>query len=170
MSEASQTYLIALGSNRRHAQYGAPPRVVAAAIDQLGAIGTVVARSSIIASAPLGPSRGRYANAAAVLHCGLAPLALLDRLQRIERDFGRRRTRRWGARVIDLDILLWSGGLFAAPRLIIPHPALQTRRFVLDPASQVAPGWRDPVGGRSIRQLARRLSGPKPLDRGPSRS
>ena len=168
MSEASQSYLIALGSNRRHAQHGAPPGVVAAAIGQLGAIGTVIAQSSIIASAPLGPSRGRYANAAVVLHSALAPLALLDRLQAIERDFGRRRTRRWGARVIDLDILLWSGGLFAAPRLTIPHPALHARRFVLDPASQIAADWRDPVGGRSIRQLAKRLSSPKPLDPGPT--
>ncbi len=170
MSEASQSYLIALGSNRRHAHYGAPSKAVAAAIAQLGAVGTVRAQSSVIASVPLGPSQGRYANAAVVLHSTLAPLALLDRLQRIERDFGRRRARRWGARVIDLDILLWSGGLFAAPRLTIPHPALRMRRFVLGPASQIAPGWRDPLSGRSIRQLARRLSNPKPLDPGPSRS
>lgn len=168
MIEASQSYLIALGSNRRHVEHGAPSRVVSAAIRRLGELGTVLAQSSIISSAPLGPSRGRYANAAVVLDSALVPLALLDRLQGIEREFGRQRARRWAARVIDLDILLWSGGLFAAPRLSIPHPALHARRFVLDPASRIAADWRDPASGRSIRQLAKRLSAPKPLDPGPT--
>lgn len=168
MTEASQLYLIALGSNRRHVSYGRPSEVVAAAIERLGEVGTVVARSRIIASAPLGPSRRRFANAAVVIETRHEPIALVDRLQAIERDFGRRRARRWGARVIDLDIILWSGGVLATRRLTIPHPGLSERSFVLDPAAEIAADWRDPVGGRSIRQLAKQLSRPKPLDPGPT--
>ncbi|NCP12142.1 MAG: 2-amino-4-hydroxy-6-hydroxymethyldihydropteridine diphosphokinase [Sphingomonadales bacterium] len=166
MSEASQTYLIALGSNRRHARFGAPRDIVRAAIGLLEELGSVTARSQVVASPPLGPSRRRFANAAVVLESRLSPRALLARLKAIETDFGRRRARRWGARVLDLDIVLWSGGLFADRALSIPHREFRERGFVLGPASDIAGDWRDPVGGRTLRQLSRRLSAPKPLDRG----
>jgi 2-amino-4-hydroxy-6-hydroxymethyldihydropteridine diphosphokinase len=86
-----------------------------------------------------------------------APPALLRRLKAIERDFGRRRGRVWGARVIDLDIVLWSGGAWGDSRLTVPHPRFRGRDFVLAPLAEVAPDWRDPVTGLSIRQLAARL-------------
>jgi 2-amino-4-hydroxy-6-hydroxymethyldihydropteridine diphosphokinase len=59
--------------------------------------------------------------------------------------------------VLDLDIVLWSGGPWASERLVIPHPEFRSRAFVLAPAAAVAPGWRDPVTGRTLRQLNARL-------------
>uniref|UniRef100_UPI0015771B8A 2-amino-4-hydroxy-6- hydroxymethyldihydropteridine diphosphokinase n=1 Tax=Sphingomonas bacterium TaxID=1895847 RepID=UPI0015771B8A len=79
------------------------------------------------------------------------------------RAFGRRRGRRWGARVLDLDIVLWSGGSWRSPGLTIPHPAFRDRRFVLDPMVALAPRWRDPVTGLTIRQLAAQLTRRRPL-------
>jgi 2-amino-4-hydroxy-6-hydroxymethyldihydropteridine diphosphokinase len=127
----------------------------------------VFAQSRIISSAPIGPSQRIYANAAAVLASPLSPASLLTRLHEIEAHFGReRRGRRWQARVLDLDIILWSGGIWAsdAPTLSIPHLAMRSRSFVLTPAAMIAPDWRDPVSGLTIRQLQSRFSRPKPLD------
>ncbi|HVJ00300.1 MAG TPA: 2-amino-4-hydroxy-6-hydroxymethyldihydropteridine diphosphokinase [Sphingomonas sp.] len=146
------SYVVALGSNRR-GRHGGPRAEIAAA---LAAIGGVVAASPIVTTAPLGPSIRRFANAVAIVESEEAPPALLDRLKRIERDFGRRRGRRWGARVIDLDIILWSGGVWADARLVVPHCAFRERGFVLAPLLAVAPGWRDPLTGRTVRQLAHR--------------
>ncbi len=75
----------------------------------------------------------------------------------IERVFGRdRRGQRWRSRTLDLDIVLWSGGTWYGPRLAIPHPLFRQRDFVLRPAAQIAPDWRDPVSGLTLRQLAAR--------------
>ncbi len=131
-------------------------------MEELAALGTVTARSAVIDSAPLGPSSRRYANAAALLSTTLEPDGLLAQLQRMERAFGRRRGRRWGARVLDLDIVLWSGGIWATRDLAIPHPAFRDRTFVLTPAARIAPAWRDPVTGRTLRQLAHRLAKGRP--------
>lgn len=159
---AGSTYIIALGSNR-WGRHGDPRAEVAAALALL----KPVAASPILASAPLGPSLRRYANAAAVIESGEEPPQLLMRLKRIERDFGRRSGRRWGTRVIDLDIVLWSGGVWASPALAIPHPAFRGRGFVLDPLVELVPDWRDPVTGLTVRQLHTRLTRRAPV---PNRS
>lgn len=148
-SHASGRYVIALGSNRR-SRHGSPAATLAAGLD---AVGGVLAASPVIMTAPIGPSRRRFANQAAIIASDEPPPALLERLQSIEAAFGRRRGRRWGARVLDLDVILWSGGVWASPGLVIPHAAFRTRRFVLAPLVQIAPGWRDPLTGRTIRQL-----------------
>ncbi|MFA5970478.1 MAG: 2-amino-4-hydroxy-6-hydroxymethyldihydropteridine diphosphokinase [Sphingomonas sp.] len=148
-------YAIALGSNRP-GRHGRPPDEVRAA---LAAIGDVVAVSPIITTPPIGPSIRRFANATAIIASDEAPPALLARLKQIERAFGRRRGERWAARVIDLDIILWSGGIWADRTLIVPHPAFRDRDFVLRPLLQVAAGWRDPLTGRTVRQLFCRLRG-----------
>lgn len=155
----SSTYAIALGSNRR-GRHGGPVAEVRAAI---AALEGVVAVSPIIASVPLGPSIRRFANAAVLLESALAPPAMLARLKAIERAFGRRRGARWGARVIDLDIVLWSGGSWGTAALTVPHIAFRDRGFVLDPLRTIAPDWRDPVTGLSIRQLHARLHKRAPL-------
>ena len=161
----SSTYLIALGSNRRHHRYGLPQDVVRAAMEECVAFGTVTARSPVIATAPMGAAQRCFANAALVLESELAPTALLAALKRTEREFGRRRGQRWGDRVLDLDIVLWSGGRWVSPGLTIPHPAFAKRRFVLDPACTIAPGWRDPVSGLRLSQVQARLTSPRPLPR-----
>lgn len=154
------SYAIALGSNRP-GRHGSPADELSAA---LAAIGDVLAVSPVIATPPLGPSSRRFANAAALIASDEAPSDLLARLKRIEASFGRRAGRRWGARVIDLDIILWSGGAFAAPGLTIPHPLFRERGFVLQPLVRIAPDWRDPSSGRTVRQLARRLEKRRPAD------
>ena len=122
----------------------------------------IVARAPVIESDPVGPSSRRYANSAALAETALEPSALLALVKRIEREFGRRRGgQRWTSRVLDLDLVLWSGGCFAAPGLIIPHPLFRDRAFVLAPAARIAAGWRDPVSGLSIRQLHARLTRPR---------
>lgn len=158
-------YAIGLGSNRRHVLHGDPRQVLMAALAALESDDIEpVDASAIIASEPLGPSRRRYANAAALVASPLSPPEMLDRLQMIESVFGRRTGQRWSARTLDLDILLWSGGTWADATLTIPHPAMTERRFVLDPLSDIAPDWRHPTTAHTIRQLASRLTRPKPVD------
>lgn len=159
-------YLVALGSNMRHPHHGSPSSVLRAALGALGAQeGVTVERGSpIMASTPLGPSRRRYANGAAIVRTADDPPALLARLQRLEWQFGRkRRGAMWGARVLDLDIVLWSGGAWSSPGLTIPHPEFRRRLFVLGPASHIADGWRDPLGGLRVRHLHARLTRRSPL-------
>lgn len=143
------SYILALGSNRR-GRHGGPRDEVQAA---LAAIGCVRAVSRIHETPPLGPSIRRFANAVARIETAETPEALLRRLKQIERAFGRRRGQRWGARVIDLDIVLWSGGCWASPALTVPHPRYRERRFVLAPLAEIAPRWRDPVTGRTTLPL-----------------
>ena len=114
--------------------------------------------SPVVETPPVGPSIRRFANAACVIESGETPPELLDRLKNIERDFGRRAGQRWGSRVIDLDIILWSGGCWASPGLVVPHTAYRTRDFVLAPAVATAPDWRDPVTNLTLRQLRSRLT------------
>lgn len=134
---------------------GGPRQVIAAALAAMAEAGLMVeAASPIIDSAPLGPSRRRYANAAALIASDHSPPALLAALQRIERAFGRRRRgQRWGARPLDLDIVLWSGGAWHSPGLTVPHREYRHRAFVLGPAAAIARDWRDPLTGRTIGQL-----------------
>ena len=155
---ATAIYAIGIGSNRR-GRHGGPADEVRAAI---AAIGGLVAASPVIGSAPLGPSIRRFANAAILIASDETPPMLLARLKGIEAAFGRRRGRRWGARVIDLDILLWSGGSWRDPRLTVPHAALSGRGFVLGPLARIAPGWRVPPHARSVRQLAHAVDRPRP--------
>ncbi|WP_420605567.1 2-amino-4-hydroxy-6-hydroxymethyldihydropteridine diphosphokinase [Novosphingopyxis sp.] len=162
---AKHRYLIALGSNRRDRRKRKPVAVLSAAIAEIERTCRVLAVSPIVETVPLGPSRRRFANAAALLRSERNPPRMLAELKRIERAFGRRPGRRWGERVLDLDIVLWSGGRFESLGLDIPHPAFRQRAFVIEPAAAIAPAWRDPVTGRTLRQLAQRRAAPKPLDR-----
>jgi len=122
----------------------------------------VLEASPALLTDPIGPSHRRYCNSAAIVETRLGPPELLALCKRIEREFGRRQGgQRWSTRVLDLDLVLWSGGPFAEPDLIIPHPLFRTRDFVLAPAVQIAANWRDPVTGRTVRQLHARLTRPR---------
>lgn len=150
---AGASYLIALGSNRASI-HGRPDAALRAAITALP--GKVSAIAPIISTEPLGPSRRRFANSAAIVESELSPPAMLAALKAIEQAMGRRAGRRWGTRVIDLDIILWSGGRWRSHGLTVPHAAFRARGFVLRPAAAIAPHWRDPVTGRTLAQLAYR--------------
>ncbi len=161
---ARTSYAIALGSNRRHGRHGAPAATVRAAIEALTERQLEVEAVSVVRLTPaMGPAGRSFANAAILIATELDPLELLAELKQLERSFGRRAGRRWGQRVIDLDILLWSEGPYEAPGLIIPHSAMRERAFVLDPLAQHVPAWRAPITGLTVRQLRSRLASPTPL-------
>jgi 2-amino-4-hydroxy-6-hydroxymethyldihydropteridine diphosphokinase len=162
---ATTSYAIALGSNRSHGRLGRPEQVVRAAIEALGAFGAVERVSRVMDYPALGPGGRDYANAAAVCSTEFTPSALMAALKQTERDFGRRPGRRWGPRVLDLDIILWSGGVSRQPGPSIPHPEFRNRLFVLQPLAEIAPDWRDPVTGLSVRHLLARLTAPRPARR-----
>ena len=157
---ATSTYAIAIGSNRP-GRHGGPVAEVRAAIAALKGVRAV---APIMTSAALGPSLRRYANTVLLLDTSLSPPDMLAQLKGIERSFGRRRGRRWGSRVIDLDIVLWSGGRWHSRGLCVPHIAFRERLFVLRPLCDVAPDWRDPVSGRTIRQLHQLVDRARPRD------
>lgn len=149
---ALTSYAIALGSNRR-GRHGSPVQTVRAAASAIGA-----KRMSKVRLTPaLGPAGRGFANAVALVESELDPPALLARLKQVERDFGRRGGRRWGPRVLDLDIVLWSQGPWGTDGLVVPHREFRRRRFVLEPLAELAPGWRDPITGATVRQLLHRL-------------
>ena len=160
--DMTHIYLIALGGNRWHHHLGGPRAVLRAAMTALAQVGAVLNEAPVIDSAPVGPSRRTYANGAVVIESVLSPDAMLSALKDMERAFGQRRGQAWGARVLDLDIILWSGGMYESPRLAIPHRLFRQRAFVLNPAAAIAPDWRDPVTGLSLRHLAARLAKPRP--------
>jgi 2-amino-4-hydroxy-6-hydroxymethyldihydropteridine diphosphokinase len=158
---ATTSYAIALGSNRR-SRHGSPAATLRATLAAIGGVKTV---STIRNTPALGPAGRSFANAVAIVESRLAPDALLAELKAIERAFGRRPGRRWGPRVLDLDIILWSGGAWGGPGPIVPHPAFRERAFVLRPLAEIAPSWRDPIGGATMRQLLARLTAPRPIPR-----
>ena len=156
MSEATHLYAVAIGSNRRHIRHGRPAGVVAAAIAELDARFGLFDSSPILLNKAVGGAGREFANAVALVESTLEPPALLDQLKAIEREFGRRPGRRWGERVLDLDLVAWSGGRFSSPRLTIPHPRLASRDFVLGPLAAIAPDW--PIAGwLTPRHLTARL-------------
>lgn len=150
-------YAIALGSNRSHGRHGRPSGVIQAAIAELDRRFGLFDASPIILNPADGGAGRDFANAVALIESDLDPEPLLDELKAMEREFGRRSGRRWGARVLDLDIVLWSGGSHRSARLTVPHPRLHQRGFVLQPLLATAPGWKV-AGPLTVRHLAHRLA------------
>lgn len=110
--------------------------------------------SSFYQSKPLGPQdQPDYVNAVAQIDTALAPLALLDELQRIENEQGRVRLRRWGERTLDLDILLYGDEVIQNERLTVPHYDMQNREFVIVPLFEIAPDLVLP-NQKSLAELA----------------
>ena len=161
MAQATYLYAIAVGSNRPHGAHGRPAAVVEAAIARLDEQFDLFDSSPIILNPAHGGAGRDFANAVALVESPLEPPAMLDELKSIEWDFGRRRGRRWGPRVLDLDLVLWSGGRFRSRCLTIPHPQLERRSFVLHPLAAIAPGWRVKEG-LTVRHLAQRLARGRP--------
>jgi len=144
--------LVGLGSN-----LGDRRRTLDAAIRALGEMpGVAVERvSSFLETEPDGgrTGQGMYLNAAVALETTLGPFQLLGVLKQIESRFGRVRTIRWGARTLDLDLLLFDEAIIDTPELRLPHPRLASRRFVLEPLAEIAPLAVEPVTKRTIAEL-----------------
>jgi len=122
----------------------------------------VTAVSPVYETDPVGPGpQGPYLNAVIALRTRLAPRALLERLQTVEAEAGRRRGRvRHAARTLDLDLLLFGAEKIDAPGLTIPHPRLHERAFVLEPLSDLVPDLEHPLLGETVGSLARRVRDP----------
>ncbi len=158
--------LIALGAN-----LGDPAAALRWASTELASLGEVVAGSRFYRTAPVGgpPGQPAYLNAAVKLRTTLAPQALLSALLSIETRYGRVRRERWGARVLDLDLIAYGDLVLQTPVLTLPHPRAWERAFVLAPLSEVAPEYVHPLSGRTVTQALAALekSGVQPLECGP---
>ncbi|WP_040976140.1 2-amino-4-hydroxy-6-hydroxymethyldihydropteridine diphosphokinase [Necropsobacter massiliensis] len=139
-----KTVYIALGSNLNN-----PMQQLNTALTAMAALpdSKLSAVSSFYRSSPLGPQdQPDYVNAVAALQTILAPLDLLDQLQRIENQQGRVRLRHWGERTLDLDILLYADEIIQHARLTVPHYDMKKREFVLIPLYEIAPHLVLPTG------------------------
>lgn len=147
MTEAA----VALGSNLQD-----PAGQVRTALEELAALAAtrLIAASRLYRTAPVGPSgQPDYCNAVAMLDTRLGADALLSGLQNLESRHQRRRGRRWGPRTLDLDLLVYGDEVRDTPRLILPHPRLAERAFVLVPWSEIAPDLQVP-GLAAVQALA----------------
>ena len=99
-----------------------------------------------------------YLNGCAILNVQQNPRELLTLLQAIELQFGRVRKEKWGARTLDLDILLYEDLIIDTPELKIPHPLMRERAFVLVPLAEIAANWQLPKSGQTIASLAGKIN------------
>ena len=113
----------------------------------------LVNHSSWYRTKPVGPPQPDYLNGCALLQVALSPHKLLATLLEIEQQFGRERKEHWGARTLDLDVILYENLVLDTPDLQIPHPRMRERAFVLVPLAEIAPSWIEPVSGKTIIEL-----------------
>ena len=141
----------AAGVNRTGIESGDRQRLLDAAVERLAATNGVqsVRASSWHETQPVGGPADQppFLNGAAVVETSLSPELLLARLEQIEQELGRDRSVHWGPRTIDLDLLLFDEIVMHTPKLVLPHPRMALRRFVLEPAAEVAPSMLHPTFG-----------------------
>ena len=137
---------IGLGSN-----LGDSRQILIEAVQKLATLGTVKT-SKLYQSPPMGPQdQPNYLNAVVQLSTNLAPLALLDELQRFEQESGRVRLRHWGERTLDLDLLIYAEEQIQHERLTVPHVGVMERDFVLIPLLDLDPNLH--IDGIALKQL-----------------
>jgi 2-amino-4-hydroxy-6-hydroxymethyldihydropteridine diphosphokinase len=140
---------LSLGAN-----VGDCARNIREAITRLETVGRVVTASSLYETEPVEfTEQAWFLNCAVAVETTKTPVQLMAELLTIEREMGRQRTRKKGPRNIDIDILLFGDAVVDSPELTIPHPAMQQRRFVLEPLAEIAAEARHPGLGKSVREL-----------------
>jgi len=164
-----KSILIGIGGNLANPRFGTPLDTLAAALVALEAEGIQVAtRSAWYRTEPVPRSdQPWFVNAVASLTTHLAAGDLLTVLQEVERQFGRVRSERNAARVLDLDLLDYRGQVTDTASLVLPHPRLHQRRFVLLPLAEIAPFWRHPLSRLTANQLLSRLATKQRVERLP---
>lgn len=150
--------LVSLGANLGDAQ--ATVRAASDLLRSLLAAEDRLELSRLFRTPPVGGPSGQppFINAVAAINTSLTPWEVWNRIRQVEHLMGRQRIRRWEARKIDLDILLYEDLRIWTRQLKIPHPRMCMRRFILLPALDVAADWIDPVTQWSVEQLAGQLS------------
>ena len=159
----TKNVLLGLGGNEA-GPWGEPASTILRALAELGNCGVTIERvSQFIATAPVGPvAQASYVNAAAAARTSVGPEALLVLAKRLESAAGRRSGPRWGPRPLDIDILDFGGQVMGwqtvhdpmqPAHLVLPHPELHKRAFVLEPLAEIAPDWRHPVFCGTARQM-----------------
>jgi 2-amino-4-hydroxy-6-hydroxymethyldihydropteridine diphosphokinase len=148
--------LLSFGSN-----LGERHKTLAAAWYTLGQTENIVTvrLSAFYETEPVGGPAGqpKYINAAGIIQTAIPPEDLLNILQKIEADFGRIRVERWGARTLDIDILLYENRIIESPVLTIPHAEMLHRQFVLIPANDIAADWIHPLTKKTLREHQQEL-------------
>jgi 2-amino-4-hydroxy-6-hydroxymethyldihydropteridine diphosphokinase len=153
---------LGLGSN-----LGDRRRRVEAAVERLGAEGVKVrAVSSLYRTAPVGPvAQPWFVNAAVAVEARRTPSEMLALIKKVEAELGRRRRARYGPREVDIDILLAGRTILRSPGLVLPHPRMSGRRFVLVPLAEIAPRAVHPRARKTVRTLLRETGDHSPVIR-----
>jgi 2-amino-4-hydroxy-6-hydroxymethyldihydropteridine diphosphokinase len=161
--------LIGIGGNLTSARFGPPRQALATALAALETEGVhIIARSAWYRTEPIPPSdQPWFINAVASLATALTAPDLLAVMQALETRFGRVRGERNAARVLDLDLLDYRGEVIESADLILPHPGIHERRFVLAPLAEIAPAWRHPLLGLTAERLLAGVASNQRIDRLP---
>jgi 2-amino-4-hydroxy-6-hydroxymethyldihydropteridine diphosphokinase len=158
-----QVAYLGIGSN-----LGDPAENCRKALERIAGCGSVrvLRKSSLYRTEPVGVAdQPWFVNAAIEVRTSLEAHALFDLLQGIETEMGRVRLQKWGPRTIDLDILFYDQAIIRDEVLVVPHPELHKRRFVLEPLNEIAPYLIHPLYGISVKGLLDRLSDPGVVER-----
>ncbi|MEY4538957.1 MAG: 2-amino-4-hydroxy-6-hydroxymethyldihydropteridine diphosphokinase [Bacteroidota bacterium] len=149
-----KTVYLLLGSN-----LGNRKGILDKAIELLSQkVGTIVSQSKDYETKPWGvTNQPDFLNLAISIHTNLKPLEILEQTQSIENQLGRVRKEKWGARLIDIDIMFYGDEIIDDPNLKVPHPLMQERDFALNPLAEIAPDFVHPVLGKTVLELRNRI-------------
>lgn len=147
--------MIGLGSN-----LGERDKNIRTALEKMKEKGIELLKvSSVLETEPYGyTDQPKFLNAVCLVETNLTPDQLLDVLLEIEKEMGRVRERKWGPRIIDLDIIFYEDLVLESERLIVPHPDMHNRWFVLAPLAEICPDYVHPKLKKTVRELLQELT------------